>query len=185
MTHAVSINPADISIRPATDRDEPFLKQVHEAARLWEFEVLLQTGQEELYHKVVAQQYRSQLQSYEADFPQAHYAVIQWTDRPIGRLYLNYREDEVRVLDIGILPEYRGHGIGEIVLKGICIEAGLRRVPVRLHVHYLSRARAFYQSVGFRQTAEVLPHIAMEWLHPDPDALMRGVFDPRQAAPVS
>lgn len=161
------VNPVDISLRPATAADEQFLKGVHHAARRWEFAFLLQSGEAELYHKVMEQQYASQHQFYFAAFDQAHYGIIQWTDRPIGRLYVDYRDDEVRVLDIAILPEYRDRGIGRIVMTGVCLEAAMRRKPVRLHVHYLSRALRFYQRLGFRRIGADGPSYVMEWQHAD------------------
>jgi ribosomal protein S18 acetylase RimI-like enzyme len=161
------VNPADISLRPATAGDEQFLKRVHRAARHWEFAFLLQSGETELYHKIMAQQYDSQHRFYFAAYDQAQYAVIQWTDQAIGRLYVDYRDDEVRVLDIAILPDYRGRGIGRIVMTGLCLEAAMRRKPVRLHVHYLSRALRFYQSLGFQQISMEGPSYLMEWQHAD------------------
>ena len=68
-----TVNAADISLRPARDGDEPFLKRVHEAARHWEFASLLQTGQADLYHKIMAQQYDSQHRFYFANYGTAHY----------------------------------------------------------------------------------------------------------------
>ncbi len=159
------VNPADISLRPARDGDEPFLKRVHEAARHWEFASLLQTGQEDLYYKIMAQQYDSQHRFYFANYGAAHYGVIQWTGQPVGRLYVDYRDAEVRVLEIAILPEYRGRGIGRIVMTGLCLEAAMRKKPVRLHVHYLSRAQRFYQQLGFREIALEGPDRLMEWHH--------------------
>jgi ribosomal protein S18 acetylase RimI-like enzyme len=160
-----TVNPADISLRPATERDEPFLKRVHDAARRWEFDSLLQTGQAELYHKVMAQQYDSQHRFYFASYDTAHYGIIQWTGQPIGRLYVDYRDDEVRVLEIAILPEFRGRGIGGIVMTGLCLEAAMRRKPVRLHVHYLSRAQRFYRRLGFREIGIDGPDRLLEWQH--------------------
>jgi hypothetical protein len=79
------VNPADISLRPARDGDEPFLKRVHEAARHWEFASLLQTAQEGLYHKIMAQQFDAQHRFYFANYDTAHYGIIQSTGQPIGR----------------------------------------------------------------------------------------------------
>jgi ribosomal protein S18 acetylase RimI-like enzyme len=160
------VNPADISLRPARDGDEPFLKRVHDAARHWEFASLLETGQADLYHQVMAQQYDAQHRFYFANYDTAHYGIIQWTGQPIGRLYVDYRDDEVRVLEIAILPEYRGRGIGRIVMMGICLEAAMRRKPVRLYVHYLSRAQRFYRQLGFREISLEGPDRLMEWRHP-------------------
>jgi len=158
-----TVNPADLSLRPAQDGDEPFLKRVHDAARHWEFAALLQTDQTDLYHKVLAQQYDSQHRFYFAHYDTAHYGIIQWTGQPIGRLYVDYRDDEVRVLEIALLPEYRGRGVGRIVVTGLCLEAAMRHKPVRLHVHYLSRAQTFYRRLGFREIGVAGPDRLMEW----------------------
>jgi ribosomal protein S18 acetylase RimI-like enzyme len=160
-------NPADISLRPAKDGDEAFLKRVHQWERHWEFASLLEAGDAELYHKVIAQQYDSQHRFYFANHGTAHYGIIQWTDRPIGRLYVDYCDDEVRVLDIAILPEYRGRGIGRIVMTGLCLDAAMRRKPVCLCVHYLSRAQRFYRQLGFQEIGIEGPNRVMEWVHPD------------------
>jgi ribosomal protein S18 acetylase RimI-like enzyme len=175
------VNPADISLRPATAADEQFLKRVHHAARHWEFAFLLQSGEAELYHKIMEQQYDSQHRFYFAAYDQAQYAVIQWTDHAIGRLYVDYRDDEVRVLDIAILPDYRGRGIGRIVMTGVCLEAAMRGKPVRLHVHYLSRALRFYQRLGFKQIAVEGPSYLMEWQQAHADT--RRQIPPQSAAP--
>ena len=172
------VNPADISLRPATDRDEPFFKRVHEAARHWEFASLLQSGETELYHKIMTQQYNSQHRFYFANYDKAHYGVIQWTDIPIGRLYVDYRDDDVWVLDIAILPEYRGRGIGRIVMTGICLEAAMRRKPVRLCVHYLSRAFQFYQRLGFQKIGVEGPSFVMEWRQPGADGRQQFISQP-------
>ena len=55
------------------------------------------------------------------------------------------------MLEIAILPEYRGRGIGRIVMTGLCLDAAMRRKPVRLCVHYLSRAQRFYRQLGFQE----------------------------------
>jgi ribosomal protein S18 acetylase RimI-like enzyme len=170
-----TINPADISLRPAKDSDEAFLKRVHRSERHWEFASLLEAGEAELYHKVIAQQYDSQHSFYFANYGTAHYGVIQWTDQPIGRLYVDYRDDEVRVLDIAILPEFRGRGIGRIVMTGLCLDAAMRRKPVRLCVHYLSRALRFYRHLGFQEIGLEGPNRVMEWRRPD--AQQQGLKD--------
>ena len=161
------VNPADISLRPAAAGDEPFLKRVHRTARHWEFASLLRSGEAELYHKTMEQQYDSQHRFYFARYDKAQYGIIQWTDKAIGRLYVDYSDDEVRVLDIAILPDFRGRGIGRIVMTGLCLEAATRRKPVRLCVHYLSRALRFYRQLGFLQIGVEGPSYVMEWRHPD------------------
>jgi ribosomal protein S18 acetylase RimI-like enzyme len=162
-----TINPADVSLRPAKAGDEAFLKRVHQSERHWEFASLLEVGEAELYDKVIAQQYDSQHRFYFANYGTAHYGIIQWTSQPIGRLYVDYGDDEVRVLDIAILPEFRGRGIGRIVMTGLCLDAAMRRKPIRLCVHYLSRAQSFYRQLGFQEIGLEGPNRLLEWRHPD------------------
>ena len=173
-----TVNPADISLRPATASDEPFLKRLHQSARHWEFAALVQSGEVELYHKIMEQQYDSQQRFYFAHYDKAQYGVIQWCGRSIGRLYADYNDEEVRVLDIAILPDYRGRGIGSIVITSLCLEAAMRHKPVRLCVHYLNRAVRLYQRLGFRRVGAEGPNYVMEWQQPDTQSCRRVAVRP-------
>lgn len=173
----VEVNPLDISIRPATAGDEDFLRTVHRDERHWEFEPLLFAGDEENYHKVMRHQFEAQQDVFFNTYDVAKYGVVQWTDTPIGRLYLDYRDAEVRVLDIALLEDYRGRKIGSILLRGVCADAARRKLPVTLHVHVNNPlAYRFYYRLGFEPRASNGRHILMEWFHPDYEALQRGQF---------
>jgi|GEM_PF-571333 ribosomal protein S18 acetylase RimI-like enzyme len=162
-----AVNPLDIRLRPAQARDEAFLKTVHDAGRAWEFEALKAQGQDDLHATIMAQQYSAQHDVYFNAFTLARYAVIQWCDQPIGRVYADFRDHEIRILDLNVLPAYRGKRIGEIVVRGLCGQAASERKPVSLQVHPLNRARVFYQRLGFRERArQPGPFVEMYWRDP-------------------
>ena len=47
--------------------------------------------------------------------------------QPAGRLYLHRRDDEIRIMDIALLPDYCNRGIGTTLLRGLQSEAAGRR----------------------------------------------------------
>ncbi|MFW5661662.1 MAG: GNAT family N-acetyltransferase, partial [Oceanicaulis sp.] len=94
----------------------------------------------------------------------ARYAVIEWCGVPIGRLYADFRDHEIRILDFMLLPEVRGKQIGAIVLRGLCGAAAADAKPVTLSVGPLNRrARVFYERHGFEASGVLNGMIEMIW----------------------
>ena len=44
----------------------------------------------------------------------------------IGRLYVDHRTHEIRIVDIALLPAHRNQGIGRALVQAVLDEAGLR-----------------------------------------------------------
>lgn len=149
--NSADVNPLDLHLRPAAARDEAFLKSVHDAARAWEFQALKGQVDDALIETIYQQQYSAQHDVYFNAFTLAHYAVIEWCGQPIGRLYADFRDHEIRLLDINILPPYRGKRIGEILIRRLCAQAAAQRMPVTLQVHPMNPARQLYTRLGFRE----------------------------------
>ncbi|WP_310621350.1 GNAT family N-acetyltransferase [Flexibacterium corallicola] len=169
------VNSLDVKIRPARAGDEAFLKRVHETERFWEFAPLLYAGDDENYHRVVAQQYDAHHDVYFNCYTVAKYGIILLCGKPVGRLYLDERDQEFRVLDIALLPHFRGEGIGSIVMHGVCATAARKQVPVSLHVHSLNAAAyRFYYRLGFEIESNNHRHILMRWFHPSYEQFVNG-----------
>ena len=73
---------------------------------------------------------------------------------PAGRLYVDRLAAEIRVVDIALLPEFRGRGIGRALLEDILAEGERRGLPVTIHVEQGNRARALYERLGFEQVSD-------------------------------
>jgi len=151
MSDRPDVNPLDIHLRAAQAKDEAFLRSVHNAGRAWEFAALRGKVEEGVLETVLEQQYSAQHDIYFNSFTLAKYALVEWCGRPIGRLYADFRDAEIRLLDLNILPAYRGRRIGEIVLRGLCGQAAATHVPVTLQVHPFNRARQLYKRLGFKE----------------------------------
>jgi ribosomal protein S18 acetylase RimI-like enzyme len=83
--------------------------------------------------------------------PDARFDVILLDGEPAGRIYVDRREDEIRIVDIALLPEHRNRGVGRTLICELIEEAGARGVPVTIHVERENPARRLYERLGFTQ----------------------------------
>lgn len=141
--------------------DRAFLLELYGSTRQEELSVVPWDAAQKA--AFIAFQFSAQDHDYRQKFPDAAYQVICVGERSIGRLYVARRPDEIRVLDIALLPEYRGGGIGTRLLSALLAEAAASGRPVRLHVEARSAARRLYERLGFLANGETPFHTAMEW----------------------
>src|ERR1700736_5336519 len=109
-------------------------------------------------------QFELQHTDYLTNYPRAAYQVIERDGIPIGRLYVDRQPDQILIVDIALLPEYRGAGIGSVLMSEILNEGRHTGKPVRLHVELFNPALAWYERLGFRTVENVSVYSLMEWL---------------------
>ena len=68
---------------------------------------------------------------------------------PVGRLYVDRWPREVRIVDISLLPEHRGRGLGGALLAAVFAEADAAGKPVSIHVERFNPALRLYTRLGF------------------------------------
>jgi hypothetical protein len=89
--------------------------------------------------------------------------MILWHERPIGRLYIERRADEIRGIDIAILPAFRQAGSGSAILQDLLAEPGRCPKPFRVHVEKLNRAQRLDERLGCSTLADDGRYLFMEW----------------------
>ena len=109
------------------------------------------------------QQFEAQLSHYLEHFADAEFWVLTRNGERIGRLYRQLRDDEVRLVDIALLPAARGEGLGEALLRDVCEAAAQRQLPVRIHVEKQNPALRLYQRLGFVQVEDQGVYWLLEW----------------------
>ena len=78
--------------------------------------------------------------------------------------YVDRRADEIRILDIALLPEHRGRGIGNALLDALLAEAETAGKPVSIFVEsHPLRARRFFERLGFEEAEDQGVSVLMEW----------------------
>ncbi len=121
---------------------------------------------EEMKAAFVDQQFRAQHTYYQENYKGAEFRVIMKGNTIIGRLYLdrNFRNREIRIIDITLLPAWRKKGIGTGIFEDLKREAESRQRPLSIHVESFNPAKKLYEKLGFRMVSETngVYHL-MEW----------------------
>ena len=89
--------------------------------------------------------------------------MITQNSQPIGRLYIHKRENEIRIMDIALLPEFRGQRIGSTLLQDILEQGKNMNLPVTIHVEQFNPAMHLYQRMGFYPKEDKGVYLLMEW----------------------
>ena len=150
-----------ITLRPVREDDEPFLREVYASSRAEELAAL--DWDETQKAQFLRMQFEAQREFYRTQFPNAGFQVIEVENVPVGRLYVDRRDDEIRIVDIALLPACRNAGIGGQLLGDLLAEAAAAGKPVRIHVERFNRALGFYERLGFKQTGDNGVYYLMEW----------------------
>jgi len=149
-----------LTFRPIRPDDEAFLFQVYASTRAEELAPL--PWDESQKTAFLRMQFDAQHRYYQAQFPQAAFAVILRDGRPAGRLYVERRPDEVRIIDIALLPEHRRAGLGSSLLKDLLAEADRAGQPIRIHVERFNPALRLYHRLGFTQVGDTGVYFLLE-----------------------
>ena len=150
-----------VRLRPVEPGDEEFLLRVYASSRADEMKLV--PWDEEQKRAFVRSQFEAQYAQYHERFPDAEYNVILLDGGPAGRLWIGRTPEQIRLLDIAILPEFQNQGVGAVVLGKLVAESDERGLPLRHMVFKLNTAAMrFYQRFGFSQIDDVGAYIHME-----------------------
>lgn len=95
-------------------------------------------------------QLRAQQMSYAAGHPHAEDEIVMLGDKPVGRRLVERLEREIAFIDIALLTEHRGQGIGTWLVRDLLAEANATAKPIRMHVRVSNTgARRLYDRLGF------------------------------------
>jgi ribosomal protein S18 acetylase RimI-like enzyme len=140
----------DLRFRPFDEADLPLLNSVYASTRAEELAAVPWTEAQKA--AFLDMQFRAQHAHYQTHYPGAAWLVIERGGTPIGRLYVVRWPRELRLIDIAILPHYRGQGIGTAILLDLFADAADK--PVTIHVEKNNPAMRLYARLGFRPIGE-------------------------------
>ena len=136
-----------VSLRLMTDADLAFAARVYASTRL---EEVAQTGwPQPMIDTFLAQQHDAQHAHYTAHYPGIIRYAIQHAGANVGRLYLYEGASDLRIVDIALLPDARGNGIGAALLTDVIAYAQARGLSASIHVEQQNPARRLYLRLGF------------------------------------
>jgi ribosomal protein S18 acetylase RimI-like enzyme len=97
----------------------------------------------------VRHQFDAQSAHWRENYHDTSFDIIERDGIPIGRLYVARWHDEIRIVDIALMPEHRGVGLGAALLQELFDEGDRTGRPVTIHVEIYNPARRLYERLGF------------------------------------
>jgi len=150
-----------ISLRPITPEDESFLASLYASTRADE---LAQTNWSDEQKAMFCRlQFNAQTTDYQRNYPDASFQIIERNGVAAGRLLVMRSDEAVHVIDIALLPEHRGAGIGTKFLRELQSEAKAAGKPLSIHVERFNPARRLYDRLGFQQVEDKGIYLLLEW----------------------
>ena len=157
-------------LRPVRPEDREFLVSVYASTRADELAVV--PWSESQKATFCRQQFEAQTAYWDEQYEGVEKSIVQVDGVPAGRLYVARWERELRLVDIALLPAFRGRGIGTALLHEVFADAARSGRSVTIHVEIFNPARALYERLGFVSKGERGVYEFMEWR---PPALAGGV----------
>lgn len=134
--------------RAPHEGDFDFLARLYAATRM---DLDSATADRAFVAQLVAMQQRLQAADYRARFPAAASLLLEQDGVPCGRIVVDAGPSALRLVDIALLPQARGHGLGRHIVRALQAHAAGLGLPLTLAVHHGNpRARALYLALGFR-----------------------------------
>ena len=155
-----------LTLRPVTAADDAFLLSVYDSTRTEELaQAQWAEGQRDAFLKW---QFDLQRAEYDARFPDAEYQVILIDDQPAGRIWIGRTDEQIRLLDIALLPQFQNLGAGTVLIKRLIEEAKTTGKILRHMVFVLNNdAHRFYERLGFVVIDDLGGYKHMEWTNSD------------------
>lgn len=112
---------------------------------------------------LLQQQYDARHQGYRSEFPTADFHIVERAGAPIGRFYVQRGGHEHYLVDIAILPDHAGQGVGGALLDLMLDEAARAGVVATLRVDHFNPAKRLYLRKGFVEVEDLGLDALMRW----------------------
>ena len=150
----------EVDLRPATPADRALLLRIFSSTR--EEEMAATGWPARRRRDFLESQFRAQQRHFSQAYPKARLLVLERGGEPVGRLYWHWLADELRLIDIAILPAWRGQGLGTQLVTALRQLAWDHGRPIGLHVEAANPAQRLYQRLGFSLTGQTGGHLRMQ-----------------------
>lgn len=150
-----------VTLRPAADADYDFLRRLYHSTRAEEMKQFPFTDEQKA--AFLDQQFAAQHQYYTQHYPTCERNLIVVRDEPVGRLWTDEWGDQIRIVDIALMPEWRGRGLGESLVRDVLTRGERVGKPVTIHVEGFNPALRMYERLGFQNVHTNGVYYLMKW----------------------
>jgi ribosomal protein S18 acetylase RimI-like enzyme len=159
-----TIDRQTINYRPVQDADRAFLAGLYASTRAEEMQHVPWTAEQKA--QFLTMQFDAQTHHYGQEYDSSGFFIIEQDGKPIGRLYRELQGEDIHLIDISLVPEVRGGGLGTTLLREIQEEAAANGFTVSIYVEHYNPAKRLYHRLGFREIGENGVYHLMRWEKP-------------------
>ena len=152
--------PANITLRPVAPDDYEFLVEVYGSTRAEELALVPWTTEQQ--QAFVRSQFAAQQDHYAKKYPTASHDVIVCDDRPVGHLYVARLDQEIRIVDITLMPAERNAGIGSRLLEQLLDEANGSGKITSIYVEEFNPSLRLFERLGFSPSEQHGIHLLLQ-----------------------
>jgi ribosomal protein S18 acetylase RimI-like enzyme len=148
------------TLRLVRPEDQDFLFKLYASTRAQEIAAFgWPAAQQEAFLRM---QFMAQQRSYESAYPQAEHQIVEQNGMPVGRIMVHREKDSARLVDIALLAEYCGQGIGSGLISALMEQCAGDGATLKLQVRQANPAVRLYERLGFIRAGEDAMYIQME-----------------------
>ena len=166
------IAPDGLVARPRTPDDTEFLAALYASTRATELAPV--PWPDDAKRAFLRSQFEAQARHYDLHYADAEFLVLERDGRTIGdagsrrvgtaasigRLILAWGDRDLRVVDIALVPQCCGIGLGTALLRAVMAQAV---GSVSIHVERFNPALRLYQRLGFVHEEDTGVYYRMRW----------------------
>lgn len=166
-TLAVAAASVDAVLRLETPNDRAVVDTIYRSTRADE---VIATGWPAVEQRAfLDQQALAQYRHYDQHYrPVSDFWLLERADEVIGRLYLFPGQQDLRIVDIALLPPWRARGIGGALIAAVAKIAAAAGRTASIHVEFNNPARRLYGRLGFVVVEDHGPYGLMVFTPPGP-----------------
>jgi ribosomal protein S18 acetylase RimI-like enzyme len=150
------------ALRPETDADIPFLMRLYASTRADELAPIPWTDEQK--QAFLAQQFQAQRLHYRNTIEGCVFDILEQRGEPAGRLYLDARQTQLHIVDIALMPDWRGQGVGTAILEALQAAGRAQGKGVGIFVEKFNPALRLYRRLGFTDISDHGVYLEMEWV---------------------
>jgi len=147
-----------------TDDDLPFVARLFASTRA--DEVAATGWPPEAQSAFLDQQHRAQHRHYRHAYPEGQWLIVERGADAIGRLYLADAATEIHLIDISLVAQERGKGLGGAILADLLAHAAALGKGIELYVESFNPAQRLYLRLGFATVEDSGIYQRMIWRAP-------------------
>lgn len=136
-----------VQLKSVEEKDKLLIETIYRTTR--EDELNLTNWPEFQKKAFISMQSTAQLAEYKKNYPGAAYQIIIWKRKPAGRFFVWENDNEIRLIDIIVLPSFRNKGIGTYLLHELIKRSAAVQKKISLHVEPGNSALKLYRRLGF------------------------------------